>query len=93
MITDLQGGHFDEKLVHLNKNWYSIAFNALEFFAFILPALPESLYVRLTILFVYFGLHYFKVQLMYLKFKNSLCKPKPNEEMQAEEIVLDTKTL
>lgn len=51
-----------------------ISFILLESFAFILPAIPESLWIRLTILFIYFIAHYFKIQGIYVKFKNQYIK-------------------
>ena len=47
-------------------------FHLLEFFAFILPALPESIYFRLLILFIYFVLHYYKIQYVYAKIKSEI---------------------
>jgi hypothetical protein len=66
-----------------------LAFQLLEFAAFILPALPESLYVRLTILFIYFVLHYFKAQLIYAKFKNRYCNPR-DEIIPVETVTVDS---
>ena len=47
----------------------NILFNLLEFLAFILPALPDSLTVRLFILLLYFIGHCFKLQTIYSKIK------------------------
>lgn len=47
-----------------------IIFKIIEFFAFILPALPNSLIIRLSILLTYFIAHYFKLQQSYTKLKN-----------------------
>jgi hypothetical protein len=49
--------------------YYKYLFDAIEIFAFILPALPPQLYVRLGILVIYFILHYFKAQLYYGEIK------------------------
>jgi hypothetical protein len=46
-----------------------ISFNIFEFILFILPALPNQLLVRLSILLLYFISHYFKIQNLYSKFK------------------------
>ena len=45
-------------------------FTLLECSAFIAPATPESMFVRFTILSIYFIGHYFKLQINYVKFKN-----------------------
>lgn len=50
---------------------YSYIFDSIELFAFILPALPESIYYRLFILFCYFLAHYYKIQYIYLEIKHS----------------------
>jgi hypothetical protein len=46
-----------------------ILFNLIEFIAFILPALPDSLTIRLCILLLYFIGHCFKLQTLYSKIK------------------------
>ena len=51
-------------------NYYKIIFSIIEFIAFILPALPNSLSVRLFILLIYFIAHCFKLQYSYLQIKN-----------------------
>lgn len=52
--------------------------------------------MRLFILSVYFGLHYVKAQLIYLKFKNRICKSaKVSEDIstaESLESVPDTNT-
>ncbi len=50
-------------------NYYKIIFNIIEFVAFILPALPNSIYVRLLILLIYFIAHCFKLQYAYSQIK------------------------
>jgi hypothetical protein len=50
-------------------NYYKILFNIIEFIAFILPALPSSLLVRLLILLIYFIGHCFKLQYAYSQIK------------------------
>uniref|UniRef100_A0A6C0JMM7 Uncharacterized protein n=1 Tax=viral metagenome TaxID=1070528 RepID=A0A6C0JMM7_9ZZZZ len=47
-------------------------FDALEAFAFILPALPDNLWIRLLILVIYFIAHYNKLQYEYLKIKKDI---------------------
>lgn len=54
--------------------YYSYFFNAIELFAFILPALPSQLSVRLLILAIYFIGHYYKLQYRYAKFKSDYLK-------------------
>lgn len=51
---------------------YKFAFDSIEFIGFILPAIPDSIYVRFAILFVYFIGHYYKFQYIYAKYKNNL---------------------
>jgi uncharacterized protein YqgC (DUF456 family) len=55
-------------------NYNKIAFNVIEFAGFILPALPNVLSIRVTILFIYFIAHYFKFQVIYSKFKANYIK-------------------
>ena len=47
-------------------------FNAIELCAFILPALPDKITTRITILTIYFIAHIFKLQYYYAKVKNKL---------------------
>ena len=47
----------------------NIFFNLLEFIAFFLPAIPDSLNVRLFILLLYFIAHCFKLQKIYSQYK------------------------
>jgi len=51
-------------------HFYKTIFTSIEFVSFILPALPNSLTVRLCILLIYFTAHYYKLQFEYLKIKN-----------------------
>ncbi len=44
-------------------------FNIIELFAFILPALPDKITTRITILSIYFIAHIFKLQYNYTKLK------------------------
>lgn len=54
---------------------YKFFFNAIELFAFILPALPSQLAVRLLILTIYFIGHYYKLQYQYAKLKTKfICR-------------------
>jgi hypothetical protein len=70
-------------------NSAKLAFQIVEFAAFILPALPESLYVRLSILFIYFVLYYFNVHLIYAKFKKRYCNPR-DEIIPVESVTVDS---
>jgi len=54
-------------------------FHVIELTAFVLPALPKSLYVRLIILFIYFVMHYFRIQRKYAEFKSALIKKYESE--------------
>jgi len=51
------------------ENYYEIGFKLIEFCAFLLPVLPESLWVRLSIILVYFLGHMFHANVQYGKFK------------------------
>jgi len=55
-------------------HFYKTLFTTIEFTSFILPALPNSLTVRMCILFIYFTAHYYKLQMEYLKIKNKYIK-------------------
>jgi len=50
-------------------NYRKIGFSTLELVGFILPALPNSLSIRLLILSIYFIAHYFKLQVVYSTMK------------------------
>ena len=56
-------------------NLTNIAFTTVELFAFILPAIPNKLPVRLGILSVYFIAHYYKLQYTYAQFKYDYITP------------------
>ena len=47
-------------------------FNIIEFIAFILPAIPDSISIRLAILLIYFIGHYYKLQYTYLTYKKKM---------------------
>ena len=53
-------------------NYISYFFNIIEFIAFFLPAIPESIFIRLLILLIYFIAHCFKLQYIYSKYKNNI---------------------
>ena len=62
-----------------------IGFYVFEFVLFFLPAIPDSLSVRLAILLVYFIGHCFKVQVAYLAYKKKCLlyevpNPNPNSD-------------
>jgi hypothetical protein len=48
-----------------------IYFSIIELTGFILPAFPDALSIRLSILFIYFIAHCFKLQLIYSKMKSN----------------------
>ena len=50
-------------------------FSAIEFAAFILPALPSNLSTRLTILLIYLVLHYLKANTIYSRIKKEMSAP------------------
>lgn len=51
-------------------------FDALEAFAFIMPAFPADIRMRLFILYIYWVGHYFHLQTAYLKLKREYTKVK-----------------
>ena len=54
--------------------WVEIFFYCIECFAFVLPALPSSLAVRLSILVAYFLAHAYKLQYAYDRAKRSFIR-------------------
>ena len=62
---------------HLHYNKYLI--DVLECIAFVFPALPRSMEVRVAILCIYYMAHYYKLQVVYGRIKqryisnNELC--------------------
>ena len=55
--------------------YYKLFFQFMEAFAFILPALPSSIWIRLAILLIYLIAHYFKIQNKYIIPNNSGLRP------------------
>ncbi len=55
-------------------NYNKPIFIIIELMLFVLPAVPESVYVRFSVLFIYFIAHYFKLQIPYSKFKSQFIK-------------------
>jgi len=55
-------------------NYKSLIVNVFEFGTFLLPAVPDSFNVRITILSIYFFGHYYKVQNYYSYYKNKFIK-------------------
>ena len=53
-------------------NYISYFFSIIEFIAFILPSIPDSLTIRLLILLIYFIAHCYKLQYIYSKYKSNL---------------------
>jgi len=56
----------------------------MEAFAFILPALPSSIWIRLAILLTYLIMHYYKIQYKYVQFKNKYVTPRIQEEKNVD---------
>jgi len=50
-------------------NYKQVFFHIIELVAFILPALPESINARFSILLIYYAAHIFKLQNIYAKEK------------------------
>lgn len=53
----------------INTLFVYLLFKLFELCAFLAPALPSNIWVRLTILGTYLVAHYFKIHVMYAKFK------------------------
>lgn len=53
---------------------YDIVFKLIELFAFILPAIPSALYVRLSILTIYFVAHTMGANKAYKEWKNNVAR-------------------
>lgn len=56
----------------INMSVAKLSFQFFELVAFILPALPESIWIRLLILFIYFVAHCFTLQYAYAKIKTKI---------------------
>ena len=70
-----------------NIRYNKIGFHLFELFLFVLPAIPDSLSVRLGILSIYFIGHYFKVQVAYLTYKKKcLALPIPLDPEEIKKI-------
>ena len=61
--------------------YYKLFFQFMEAFAFILPALPSSIWTRLSILLIYLTAHYYKLQYKYVQFKNKYITPRNSIEV------------
>ena len=61
--------------------YYKLFFQFMEAFAFILPALPSSIWARLSILLIYLTAHYYKLQYKYVQFKNKYITPRNSIEV------------
>jgi len=55
-------------------NIKKILVNVFEIGAFMLPVVPDSINLRITIASIYFIGHYYKVQNEYVKLKNNFIK-------------------
>ena len=60
--------------------------HSVEVAAFILPALPDEVGIRLGILTFYSLLHFYNVQKSYVSFKKKLLKEEPEEEESYESV-------
>lgn len=63
-----------------------IFLHSVELAAFVLPALPEEVGIRLGILSFYSLLHFYNVQKSYASFKKQLLKEEPEEEDSYESV-------
>ena len=57
-------------------------FHAVELFAFVLPAIPDSITTRLYIVAAYYAASYFKLQYAYTRFKDTCIK----QELELDEL-------
>lgn len=68
---------------------YKLSFKVIELIAFLLPALPDLLLIRLIILTTYFVAHILGLPTQYMHMKNtlleSLYKPSTTEQKTSEE--------
>ena len=60
--------------------------HSVEVAAFVLPALPDEVGIRLGILTFYSLLHFYNVQKSYASFKKKLLKEEPEEEESYESV-------
>ena len=60
--------------------------HSAELAAFVLPALPDEVGIRLGILSFYSLLHFYNVQKSYAAFKKRLLKDEPEEEESYESV-------
>ena len=73
--------------VKYDIRYKKIGFHLFELFLFVLPAIPDSLAIRIGILSVYFIGHYFKVQVAYLTYKKKcLALPVPLDPEEIKKI-------
>ena len=57
-------------------NYRSILINVIEFGSFVLPVVPDSFNVRITILSIYFIGNYYKIQNYYSHIKHNFINKK-----------------
>ena len=70
--------------------YYKLFFNFIEVFAFILPALPSSIWIRLVILLIYLIAHFYKLQYKYAQFKRKYTtKREPEPELEENITVIN----
>lgn len=63
--------------VEIPHSLYTIFFETIEVVAFLLPAFPSSLRVRLLVLYIYWLGHYYKLQYEYVKIKKTYTAIRP----------------
>jgi hypothetical protein len=73
--------------------YYKLLFQFMEAFAFILPALPSSIWTRLVILLIYMIAHFYKLQYKYVQFKNKYITPRISIEVIKTQKVDDIETI
>lgn len=73
--------------------YYKLFFQFMEAFAFILPALPSSIWTRLSILLIYLIAHICKLQYKYVQFKNKYITPRISIEVIKTKKVDDIETI
>jgi len=64
---------------------YKLSFKFIELIAFLLPALPDLLLIRLIILTMYFVAHILGLPTQYMHMKNTLLEPSTTEQKTSEE--------
>jgi len=73
--------------------YYKLFFKFIEAFAFLLPALPSSIWIRLEILLIYMIAHFCKLQYKYVQFKNKYITPRISIDAIKTQKVDDIETI